>query len=68
MERVLLKPAEAAEMLGLGRSKTYQMMKAGEIPCVRIGKSVRVPVAGLREWIRTRVEVGKAEHAIIHTR
>jgi excisionase family DNA binding protein len=51
MERLLLKPTEAAEVIGLGRSKTYALISSGVIPSVRIGKSVRVPVAALRTWI-----------------
>jgi excisionase family DNA binding protein len=42
-------------MLGLGRSKTYQMMKSGEIPSVRIGKAVRVPLQSLRAWLESKL-------------
>ena len=55
MERLLLRPAEAAEAIGVCRSRIYELLRSGELPCVRIGGSVRVPVAGLRDWI-----VGKA--------
>ncbi len=53
MTRLMLKPAEAAELLGLGRSKIYELAAAGEIPVVRIGKSVRIPMDALRHWITT---------------
>jgi excisionase family DNA binding protein len=56
MERLLLKPTEAAEVIGLGRSKTYQLISSGAIPSVRIGKSVRVPVAALRTWIEKQIQ------------
>jgi excisionase family DNA binding protein len=55
MERLLLKPTEAAEVIGLGRSKTYELISKGVIPSVRIGKSVRVPVASLRTWIEQQL-------------
>ena len=51
MERLLLRPQEAADALGLGRSKVYQLLATGDLPSVRIGRCVRVPVAALREWI-----------------
>jgi excisionase family DNA binding protein len=51
MDRLLLKPTEAGEILGLGRSKVYEMLANGELPVVRVGRSVRVPVEALREWV-----------------
>lgn len=56
MEKLLLKPTEAAEAIGLGRSKTYQLISSGIIPSVRIGKSVRVPIAALRNWIEQQLQ------------
>lgn len=43
MERGLLKADEAATYLGLGRSKLYELIAAGELPLVRIGRAVRFP-------------------------
>lgn len=54
MERLLLRPTEAAEMLGLGRSKTYQLLARGILPVVRIGGSIRVPAEALRKWIESQ--------------
>ena len=51
MERLLLRANEAAELLGLGRAKLYMMMASGQLPTVRIGRSVRVPLDKLREWV-----------------
>ncbi len=50
-EKLLLRASEVSELAGLGKSKTYELIAAGIIPSVRIGKSVRVPVGQLREWI-----------------
>lgn len=54
MERILLRPAEAADVLGLGRSKVYELIASGELPSIRIGKSVRIPVEALRQWVVAR--------------
>ena len=51
MDKLLLRPIEAAEAIGLGRSKVYELLASGELPSVRIGGSVRVPVDALRSWI-----------------
>ncbi len=61
MEKLLVRPSEAAEMLGLGRSKVYAMLASGELPSVRIGKSVRVPTEALRLWVQERVNAGAAQ-------
>lgn len=53
---MLLRAEEAARMLGLGRSKVFQMLAAGELPVVRIGRSVRIPRDELREWIKAKAQ------------
>ena len=44
--------SQVAEMLGLGRSKTYQLLANGVLPSVRIGGSLRVPVEALQNGSR----------------
>lgn len=51
MHKILLKPAEAAETLGIGRTRVYEMLGSGELPSIRIGRSIRVPVAALERWV-----------------
>lgn len=51
MDRMLLKPIEVAESLGIGRSKAYELIGSGVIPSIRIGTSVRVPLESLRAWV-----------------
>ena len=55
MEPLLLRPEEAAGILGIGRSRIYELLAAGELPVVRIGRFRRIPVAALRVWIEDRV-------------
>lgn len=49
-QRLLLRIPEAAEMLGLSRSKVYDLLENG-LPFVKIGRSKRIPVTGLRKWV-----------------
>jgi excisionase family DNA binding protein len=60
MEKLFLKPAEAADALGLGRSKTYQLITSGVLPSVRVGKSIRVPCEALRRWAEMQVKTAEA--------
>ena len=54
MDKLLLRPIEAAEAIGIGRSKVYELLAAGELPSIRIGSSLRVPLDKLREWIERK--------------
>lgn len=52
----LLRVEEAAKVLGIGRTKAYEMIAAGELPVVRIRRAVRVPRKSLDDWISSRTE------------
>ena len=54
MQSLLLRAEEVQRALGLGRSKIYELIASGELPVVRIGRSVRVPSKALGEWIETQ--------------
>ena len=51
MEPLLLRAEDVQKVLGLGRSKVYEMMASGELPIVRIGRAVRVRADKLPEWV-----------------
>ena len=53
-EKLLLTVNEAAQVLALSPRKLWTMTKAGEIPSLKLGRSVRYPVESLREWVRER--------------
>ncbi len=61
MQRLLLRAEEVQEALGLGRSKTYQLIASGELPVVRIGRCVRVPAEALQRWVENHIEAGESE-------
>ena len=56
MEKLLLSPEEAAEILGVRRSCVYDLMRKRELLSVRIGKSRRVPVTALRAYVERLTE------------
>ncbi len=51
MERVLLKPAQAAEALQLSRAKLYSLIAGGELKSIKIGGARRIPIEALREFV-----------------
>jgi excisionase family DNA binding protein len=55
-ERLLLRPAEAAEAIGVSRARAYELIATGVIPSIKIGTSIRVPVDALRNWITRELE------------
>lgn len=47
----LLTPVEAARALRIGRSMMYRLLAAGSLPCVRVGRLVRVREDDLRTYV-----------------
>lgn len=50
-DRLTLTVNEVAKLLGLGRSSTYQAVRTGEIPSIKVGRRYLVPVTALRAWL-----------------
>lgn len=51
MHKLLLTAEEAAELLGIGRSKVYELLRVGAMESVQIGSSRRVPVVAVQEYV-----------------
>ena len=50
--REWMRVPEAAELLGLPRTRTYELIQRGELPAVRIGeRSIRVNRAELERFL-----------------
>lgn len=52
--RLLLSYYEAAETLGICERAVWQLVKDGELRAVRIGRSVRIPVKELNQFVTDR--------------
>jgi len=51
---LLLTMSDAARVLAVGRTTMYELVNAGEIEVVHIGRSARVPVAAVEEFVERR--------------
>ncbi len=52
-EKVVMTVEEAAEYLRISRPSAYQAVKRGDIPIIRIGRRILVPVAALEKLLAT---------------
>jgi excisionase family DNA binding protein len=46
--------AEAARLLGISRNLAYEAARRGEIPTIRIGRRILVPIAALERLLSER--------------
>ena len=50
----LLSIDEVRQTLGMGKSWTYRRIKSGEIPSVKLGRSIKVRQEDLEEYLESR--------------
>jgi excisionase family DNA binding protein len=50
-ERLTMTVAEAAAVLGVSPSAAYGYVRMGQIPSIRLGRRILIPVSGLRELV-----------------
>ena len=58
---LLLRVDDAAQLLAIGRTTMYELVAAGEIEVVHIGRCARVPFSALEEYVERR----RAERATV---
>jgi excisionase family DNA binding protein len=51
VERVLLRPEEAAKALGVSRTTVFELMRSGALRSVKIGAARRVSATALAEFV-----------------
>lgn len=50
-DRMALSMNEFARVMGISRTKAFQMAKVPGFPTVRLGKRMVVPIEQLRKWL-----------------
>lgn len=53
--RLTMSIAEAAELLGISRTTAYELAHIGELPTVRLGRRILVPVNRMAELLGTDI-------------
>jgi excisionase family DNA binding protein len=56
---VLLSVDEAAAALSLGRSAVYDLIMRKELASIKVGRTRRVPVVALHQYVDRRLEDGE---------
>jgi excisionase family DNA binding protein len=49
--REWLSVREIQDLLGIGATKSYELVSSGQIPSVRIGRAIRVSRRELERWL-----------------
>ena len=52
MEKKTLSIPEAGKALGIGRSAAYEAARTGQLPTIKIGRRILVPVVALERLLR----------------
>lgn len=62
---LVLKPDQAAALLGIGRTKVYELIAAGDLPTITVyaGGPVRITRAAVDAYVAARVRAAETEHA-----
>lgn len=55
VEPICVRINDAARMIGVGRTKLYELISSGELETVKIGKATRVTTASLHELVRRKL-------------
>jgi excisionase family DNA binding protein len=67
---LLLTIPQAAAVLAVGRTTVYELIAAGDLEAVHIGRSARVPVAAVEDYVerqrRGRVTVRRSREGRWH--
>lgn len=56
-EKLSLRVAEAAQLVGLSRAMGYKLVREGRWPHFKVGRAVRIPVAALRKWVESQTRM-----------
>lgn len=59
MNRLLLSTVDVASLLDLSYFTTSKMIREGQLPSIKIGTNIRVPLKALEEWIEKNTEGGE---------
>lgn len=62
-EALLLKPPDAAKLLGLSRTTVYRLIESRELQSIKVGRCLRVPREAIPEFIERKLAERREEGA-----
>jgi excisionase family DNA binding protein len=60
VDALAFNPDRAAEMIGLGRTKTYEVIRTGELRSIKVGRRRLVPLSAITEFLSQSSAPGAA--------
>jgi len=60
----VLKVKEFAALMRMPLSRAYELVECGQIPCIRIGKSIRIPRNVVLKMLETKEEQAQGASAL----
>jgi len=60
MSKAMLRVAEVALLLGVSRSRVYQLCAEGALPFVRHGRAIRFPLVAWERWLAEKADEAMA--------
>ena len=55
VEPLLFTIPQVSALLGLGRSKVYDLIRDEGLPTAKFGTAIRVPAEELKQWVKQRI-------------
>ena len=52
MEQLMYRPAEAAHVLGIGRTRVFALIKSGRLQSIKLGSARFITADALRAFVR----------------
>ena len=59
MEPLTVRPKQLPALLGLSKAEVYKLLAVGDLPSIRCGKAILIPIDRLRRWVAERAEGGR---------
>lgn len=55
---------EASEMLGISKSRLYEMVQFGEIPYMKIGGKILLPKKEFESWLQSKIVLPQKKQSL----
>lgn len=50
---LLMTVCEAGQVLRIGRSKAYELVRSGKLKSIRLGKQIRIPKQAIEDFLKS---------------